>query len=82
MEKLDQYLEKLKMEYKDIEIMNKIEIKKRIKDYDDERWKEELNKKPTAKIYHMRKKKESRKISMTTGIPQSYSLELGLTFWN
>ena len=28
MEKLDKYLEKLKMEYKDIEVMDKREIKK------------------------------------------------------
>ena len=28
MEKLDQYLEKLKMEYKDIDVMDKREIKK------------------------------------------------------
>ena len=34
-EELDQYLEKLKMEYKDIEVMDKREIKEITKDYDD-----------------------------------------------
>ena len=56
MEKLDQYLEKLKMEYKDIEVMDKREMKEITKVYDAGKWKEELSKKPTAKIYHMRKK--------------------------
>ena len=56
MEKLDQYLEKLKMEYEDIEVMDKREIKEITKDYDNGKWKEELSKKPTAKIYHMRKR--------------------------
>ena len=50
MEELDQYLEKLKMEYKDIEVMDKREIKEITKDYDDGKWKEELSKKPNAKI--------------------------------
>ena len=36
MEKLDKYLEKLKMEYEDIEVMEKKEIKEITKDYDDE----------------------------------------------
>ena len=54
--KLVSYLEKLEMEYKDIEVMNKSEIKELTKDYDDGKWKEELSKKPTAKIYNMKEK--------------------------
>ena len=55
MEKLDKYLEKLKMEYKDIEVKDKREIKEITNDYDG-KWKEKLSKKPTANIYHVRKK--------------------------
>ena len=44
------------MEYKDIEVMKKSEIKELTKDYDDGKWKEELSKKPTAKIYNMKEK--------------------------
>ena len=39
MEKLDQYFEKLKMEYKDIKVMDKREIKELTKDYDNGKWK-------------------------------------------
>ena len=56
MEKLDQYLNKLNIEYKDIEEKDKSEIKRITKEYDDEKWKEELSKKPTAKMYFRRKK--------------------------
>ena len=45
MEKLDQYLNKLKIEYKEIEEKDTSEIKRITKEYDDERWKEELKKK-------------------------------------
>ena len=55
MEKLDKYLEKLKMEYKDIEVKDKREIKEITNDYDG-KWKEKLCKKPNANIYHVRKK--------------------------
>ena len=47
--KLVPYLEKLEMEYKDIEVMNKSEIKELTNDYDDGKWKEKLRKNPTAK---------------------------------
>ena len=35
--------------------MDKREIKEINKDYNDGKWKNELSKKPAAKIYHMRK---------------------------
>ena len=67
MEKVDQNLEKLKMDYKDIEVKDKRE--KIIKFYVDEGWKEELNKRPTAKINHMRKRDIKQEKTMTIGIP-------------
>ena len=51
MEKLDQYLSKLKIKYKEIEEKDKSEIKRITKEYDDERWKEELSKILMAKMY-------------------------------
>ena len=56
MEKLDQYLSKLKIEYKEIEEKDKSEIKRITKEYDDERWKEELSKKSMAKMCYKRNK--------------------------
>ena len=56
MEKLDKYLDKLEMKYEDIEVKDKKEIKKKIKEYDTNKWKEELGKKPSAKLYQAKKK--------------------------
>ena len=70
MEKFEQKLDKVKLEYKDIEVMDKMEIKKIInKFHDDEKWKDELNKKQAAKISHMRK----REIKQETIYDNRYS---------
>ena len=56
MKKLDKYLDKLEMKYEDIEVKDKKEIKEKIKEYDTNKWKEELGKKPSAKLYQAKKK--------------------------
>ena len=56
MKKLDKYLDKLEMKYEDIEVKDKKEIKEKVKEYDTNKWKEELGKKPSAKLYQAKKK--------------------------
>ena len=56
MEQLDKYLEILNIEYGDIEEKDKKEIKRIIKEYDDNKWKAELESKPLARIYYEKKK--------------------------
>ena len=80
--KLVPYLEKLEMEYKDIEVMNKSEIKELTKDYDDGKWKEELSKKPTAKIYHMRKKEIKQENIYDNRYSSVLLFRAKPTFWN
>ena len=56
MEQLDKYLEILNIEYGDIEEKDKKEIKRIVKEYDDNKWKADLGSKPLARIYHEKKK--------------------------
>ena len=56
MEQLDKYLEILNIEYGDIEEKDKKEIKRIVKEYDDNKWKADLVSKPLARIYHEKKK--------------------------
>ena len=56
METIDKYLEILNMNYEDIENKDIKEIKSIVKKYDDNKWKENLRDKSSAKIYYSRKK--------------------------
>ena len=56
METIDKYLEILNMNYEDIENKDIKEIKSIVKKYNDNKWKENLRDKSSAKIYYSRKK--------------------------
>ena len=62
MEQLDKYLEILNIEYGDIEEKDKKEIKRIIKEYDDNKWKAELGSKPLARIYYEKKNEIKQEI--------------------
>ena len=53
---LDNYLEILNMKYEDIERKDKKEIKEIVREYDSNKWKEELGSKTSVKTYYSRKK--------------------------
>ena len=56
METLDKYLETLNIKYEDIERKDIKEIKEIVRKYDDNKWKVELESKPSVQTYFSRKK--------------------------
>merc|ERR1711909_47892 len=61
METLDKYLETLNIKYEDIERKDIKEIKEIVRKYDDNKWKVELESKPSVQTYFSRKKRNKRR---------------------
>ena len=49
--KLREYMKEIRISDEDLNEMNKLEIKDRVRERDTEKWKEEISKKPKARLY-------------------------------
>jgi len=75
METIDKYLGVLNMNYEDIERKDIKEIKRIVKEYDSNKWKETLGGKSSVRIYYSRKKEIKQEKIYDNRCPQSYSSE-------
>merc|ERR1712008_330115 len=61
-DRLDIYLNKVGIDYREIESMKKSEIRRRVRDYDNKKWHEEMETKTSIKMYRKYKKNIKEKL--------------------